>query len=115
MDDGRTLLMVLTAEEAIALARKHGSGPDSFGAHITAVKNCVGRDAGAVIQGVEMTGKQYQAYLDLSDGGVMRAKVEARARGWTVFPHEGCVRVGPDGSCTDPDGCEAERQQGAGI
>jgi len=44
-----------------------------------------------------------------------RACAEARARGWTVFPHEGCVRVGPDGSCTDPDGCEAERQQGAGI
>lgn len=44
-----------------------------------------------------------------------RACAEARARGWQVFPHEGCVRIGPDGHCADPDGCEAERALGGGI
>lgn len=44
-----------------------------------------------------------------------RACVAARAKGWQVFPHEGCRRIGPDGYCTDREACEAEQRTPEGT
>ena len=43
---------------------------------ICAIDDCVGRVAGAHLNGVPLSAKQYQQYLDLSDGGRIRDVVD---------------------------------------
>lgn len=58
--------------EALALLTKDGI--------VTAVRSCVGREVAARINGVLLNAREYRHYLDLTDGGAVRRRVEGTER-----------------------------------